>query len=60
MAQKDKLTPRMMILRAAPDGWAASSVRAHAIEAALGFRSTPDNTEVFLCGVPGRLENVVA
>jgi ferredoxin--NADP+ reductase len=40
-------------------GWVQGLWKAGGIEAAWGFRPSPDTTEVFLCGVPGMLDDML-
>lgn len=41
-------------------GWVQQLWQAGAVTEAWGFKPTPDNTDVFLCGVPGMIEDMLA
>lgn len=41
-------------------GWVQQLWQAGVVAEAWGFQPTPDNTDVFLCGVPGMIEDMLA
>jgi ferredoxin--NADP+ reductase len=41
-------------------GWVQKLWKSGAIEKIWGFKPTPNNTDVFLCGVPGMLDDMMA
>jgi ferredoxin--NADP+ reductase len=40
-------------------GWVQELWKGRALEEAWGFGPTPDNTDIFLCGVPGMLDDML-